>query len=86
MHIGKVKVCEPISKLVNELEDKGYIAIESGISDFHFHEVFIKMNESPTKPKRDCIEIERIEKIQMNIYMCTCHWSTVTITNDKSIE
>ena len=66
MHIEKVKICEPILKLVSELEKKGYITIERGVSAFHFHEMFINMNEPQCKLNRVSIEIKKFKRIYID--------------------
>ena len=44
MQIENIKVCDPITVLIRYLENIGFKIVESKISDYHFHEVYIKMS------------------------------------------
>lgn len=38
------KMCEPIAALVQSLHHLGFTTIEQKVSDYHFSELYIKMN------------------------------------------
>jgi len=72
--------CKPIENLVNLLVDNGFRMMEKKVSDYHFHELNIKM----TGETNNCpvnIEIEGIKRHTDNMFFCSCHWSSVEIVN-----
>lgn len=81
MQIDKIKVCEPITSLVDYLTKHGYEIVEKKVSDYHFHEVYIKMKSNNLKQIDDAF-IEKIDKIDNTTYFCSCHWSIIEIVND----
>lgn len=78
MKVDKVPVCDPIEKLITILIEKNYIMKESRISDFHFHELYFKM-QSLIKNSIDDIEIDKIKRVDSTTFSCTCHWSIVEL-------
>ncbi|CAZ97521.1 hypothetical protein Q4603_21865 [Zobellia galactanivorans] len=78
MQIEKVTVCKPIETLVKELKKNGFEIIEQKVSDYHFHQVSIKMSGNINLVKN--ISIDNIEKHDEHTYFCKCHWSTVEIS------
>ena len=48
MQIENIKVCNPITTLIQYLENKGFRIVEFKITDYHFHEVYIKMSGERT--------------------------------------
>ncbi len=59
MQIENIKVCNPITTLIQYLENKGFRIVEFKITDYHFHEVYIKMSGERT----DDIETININNI-----------------------
>ena len=80
--IFKVKVCEPIESLVDYLVNNGCEVIEQKVSDYHFHEVFIKMQSSDLS-KLNGTFIEGINLVEDSTYSCSCHWSIVEIVKEE---
>ena len=78
MQIDKIKVCNPIESLLNILLEKGFVLIESKVSDSHFHELYSKLQGNHTD-ELEQIKIDNIKKIDHNNFSCTCHWSIVEL-------
>ena len=78
MQIDQVEVCEPIKALVEYLTENGCETVEQKVSDYHFHEVYIKMQSDNLK-QLDGTFIKNIEKVDNTSYSCSCHWSIVEI-------
>ena len=78
MQIENIKVCNPITTLIQYLENKGFRIVEFKITDYHFHEIYIKMSGERT----DDIETININNIQRYSER-TCHWSTIELVYDK---
>jgi len=77
----KINTCEPIASLVNDLVNHDCKIIEQKLNDYHFHEMYIKLQGSKKSLENMKINIENIEKIDENKYACSCHWSTVEIVS-----
>lgn len=80
MKIDKIPVCDPIEKLIKILIEKNYIIKESSVSDFHFHELYFKM-QSVHKINLEKIAVEKINLVEPSTFCCSCHWSIVEINN-----
>lgn len=78
MNIDKIKVCKPIQTLIELLEENDFNVIESRIEDYHFHEVFIKLNGGNVDNIPQ-INIDKIDKISRVKFACSCHWSVVEL-------
>ena len=72
MQIENIKVCDPITVLIRYLENIGFKIVESKISDYHFHEVYIKMSGKKTNDI-DIISINNIQRYSERIFVCSCH-------------
>ena len=57
-------VCKPISALLDLLLKKGFKIVEQKISDYHFHELYFKLNHGTED--LETVEIEGIEKLNNN--------------------
>ena len=78
MQIENIKVCNPIKTLIQYLENKGFRIVEFKITDYHFHEVYIKMSGKKTNDI-DTISINNIQRYSERIFVCSCHWSMVEL-------
>jgi hypothetical protein len=81
--VDNIPICKPIKFFLELVESHGGSIIEQKISDYHFHELFFKVNNFQNK---DVKNIEGIEMLRDGIYYCTCHWSTVEISHLRSPE
>jgi hypothetical protein len=86
MKINNVEVCKPVETLVKHLLDENFSIIERKISDYHFHELYIKMSGRLNSLNSDIIETEGINKISNTEYYCSCHWSTVEICEGGNVS
>jgi len=78
MEIEGIELCKPIVELLEFLRDNDFTIIEERISDYHFHEVFIKMKNNSSK-RFDSIGIDNITQPNPDVFCCSCHWSCVAI-------
>ena len=82
MQIENIKVCNPITTLIQYLENKGFRIVEFKITDYHFHEVYIKMSGERTDDI-ETINITNIQRYSDRTFVCSCHWSTIELVYDK---
>ena len=80
MIIDNVIVCNPIEKIVNLLTESGFDIVEKKLNDYHFNEMYIKMEGNIDKCSAN-VEIEGITRHSNNLFICTCHWSRVEIVD-----
>lgn len=78
MEIDGIKVCKPIEELVALLKRHGFVITKQSVSDYHFHEVSIVMKGS-SLDGLDNIRIRGIQKINSDLFVCECNWSTVKV-------
>jgi len=78
MRIENIEVCQPIVELVKLLVRNNVTIIESRVSDYHFHEVFIRMKNNSFK-NFDDINIANITQPNQGMFCCSCHWSCVKV-------
>lgn len=78
MKIDDIEVCKPITELVLFFTKHGLILLDSKISDYHFHEVFIQM-KSNSFINYDYIKIKNISQAKPGLFYCSCHWSCIKI-------
>jgi hypothetical protein len=83
MQIDNITVCEPVERLINLLLKHGFVITEKRISDYHFHELYIKM-EGKNHENITNIKIDGIVKEGEDTFLCTCHWSTVKVVSGKN--
>ncbi|MDR2056822.1 MAG: AraC family transcriptional regulator [Dysgonamonadaceae bacterium] len=84
MQIDNITVCEPIEKLINLLLNHGFVITETNISDYHFHELYVKMNGESCDNIID-IKVDGISRKDEHTFLCTCHWSTVKIASEETM-
>ena len=82
MQIENIKACNPITTLIQYLENKGFRIVEFKITDYHFHEVYIKMSGERTDDI-ETININNIQRYSERTFVCYCHWSTIELVYDK---
>ena len=78
MQIEKVKVCNPIEILVDTLVKKGFEIVQSEVSDYHFHQLYFKLQGKYTD-ELEQIHMDKIKKIDDTTFSCSCHWSIVEL-------
>ncbi|SCC06947.1 AraC family transcriptional regulator [Gilliamella intestini] len=78
MEVEDIKVCEPISILVNIFLNHGFKIIEQKVTDYHFHELYFKL-EGKYFGGIDNINVDKIIRHNTNIFLCSCHWSIVEL-------
>lgn len=78
MKIANIEVCKPITQFVSFFIDKGMVIVESNISDYHFHEIMIKMKGNSSSAIHN-VKVENISKPKPGVFCCKCHWSCVKI-------
>ena len=78
MKIDDIEVCKPITELVLFFTQHGFTILDSKVSDYHFHEVFIQM-KSNSFINYDAIKIENISQPKPGLFCCNCHWSCIKI-------
>lgn len=72
-------LCKPMQSLVDFFESGGYKIIEKRMQDYHFHELYIKM-QGKDKRMMDNVTIPDISRVQgENIFICACHWSMLEV-------
>jgi hypothetical protein len=78
MQIDNIEICNPVETLIKFLLRNGFVIVDKKISDFHFHELFIKMSGEYFSGIED-IHIDGITQIDDKTFSCSCHWSIVEI-------
>lgn len=78
LQVDKIKVCNPLESLLNILLEKGFVIIKSKVSDFHFLELYIKLQGKETD-ELEQINIDKIKNIDHKNFSCACHWSIVEL-------
>jgi ribulose bisphosphate carboxylase small subunit len=76
--VDDIQICEPITLLIRVLIDHGFKIIEEKVSDYHFHELYIKM-EGKYFNDIENLNINKITRQRMNLISCSCHWSIVEL-------
>ena len=81
--INDCPACEPVSRLVGTLLENGFEIVEQYLDDYHFHQLYFKV-----KGDINLLEIMSLDGFsrEENKFICYCHWSTVEIMKDISIE
>ncbi|MEA5460199.1 hypothetical protein VB796_14170 [Arcicella sp. LKC2W] len=81
MIVDDCQACEPVNRLVNELLEKGFVIIEQRMEDYHFHQLYIKLQGNI-----DLLNLCRIDGFSSveNKFICECHWSTIEFITSRS--
>ena len=80
--VDKCPACEPINEFIETLLDGGFKIIEQKIEDYHFHQLYFKL-EGKLKGLENT-ERKGFKRIE-NKFICECHWSTVDLLEEKII-
>ncbi|MCS6823555.1 MAG: hypothetical protein NZ529_04605 [Cytophagaceae bacterium] len=81
--VDKCAACNPINRLINQLNDKGIEVVESKLEDYHFHQLYFKINAS-IEVTND-MSLDDLTK-RDNFIVCDCHWSRVEFLQSLAIE
>jgi hypothetical protein len=73
--------CDPVNKLVNNLFEQGFVIVEKQVEDYHFHQLYIKLQGNINL--LNSFSAEGFSKMD-NKYICDCHWTTVEIADNSS--
>ena len=68
-------VCEPVNDLIDFLENNNYKVVEEKVSDYHFHEVYFRLEG----PEIEIPQFPKISKHTNTQFVCECHWSMVEL-------
>lgn len=72
--IDNCPACEPINKLIAQIENQGFPIVESRLEDYHFHQLYFRVNAKIEEIKE--IDISEFT-LKDNFLICDCHWSRV---------
>jgi hypothetical protein len=79
--IDNCPACEPINRLIGDLENNGVLIIESKLEDYHFHQMYFKINASLEQLKD--MNLSGFTKND-NFLICDCHWSRIEFNNNQN--
>jgi hypothetical protein len=79
--IDNCSACKPINTLLEKLIDKGFEVLESKLEDYHFHQLYFKINTSIDTAKE--LKIEGFTE-KDNFLICDCHWSRLEFVKEKN--
>ncbi len=68
--------CEPVNRLIAMLLENGFEVIEQRLDDYHFHQLYFKLQGNLVFLKRKSFEGFTKKK---HIYFCDCHWTAVEV-------
>jgi hypothetical protein len=74
--VDDCRACEPVTRLVNELLEKGFVIIEHRMEDYHFHQLYIKLQGNLSLV--DSYSVDGFSRVD-NKFICSCHWSVIEI-------
>lgn len=74
-------ICDVMKNLFNQLKERNIPITECRMSDYHFHEYYIRVNANP-----EIIKTLHFEgaKIVDNSIVCDCHWSIMKFKEETS--
>jgi hypothetical protein len=72
--IDKCPACDPINRIIEKILERGYKILESKLDDYHFHQLYFKVNA-----KIDILDEIDISgfTIKDSFLVCDCHWSRI---------
>ncbi len=75
-------ICDVMKNLINQLKERNIPITECRMSDYHFHEYYIRVNANP-----EIIKTLHFEgaKIVNNSIVCDCHWSIMKFKEECQI-
>ncbi|PWK28362.1 hypothetical protein LV89_01146 [Arcicella aurantiaca] len=76
--VDDCRACEPVTRLVNQLLEKGFVIVEKRIEDYHFHQLYLKLQGNLTLV--DSYSVDGFARVE-NTFICNCHWSSLEVTN-----
>jgi hypothetical protein len=72
--IDNCPACASVNRLIQDIEDEGFCVLEKKLEDYHFRQLYFKLNVSLDK-------VKNIDKsgftIHDNFLVCECHWSRI---------
>jgi hypothetical protein len=75
------RACEPVSRLINELLEKGFVIVEQRMEDYHFHQLYLKLRGNTNLV--DSYLVDGFSRIEQK-FICNCHWSTIEIEDNSA--
>ncbi len=81
MNIDTDYICDVMKNLINQLKERNIPITECRMSDYHFHEYYIRVNANPEIIKTLHFEGAKIVK---NSIVCDCHWSIMKFKEETS--
>lgn len=72
--------CTPINELIHGLEKNGFKVIESRLEDYHFHQLYLRVNTTIENAKK--LNIEGLTE-KDNFLICDCHWSRIEFETER---
>ena len=80
--IQNCPACEPVNRLMEELTSEGFTILESRLEDYHFHQLYFKVNAKISNIKH----LGRIGFTRKdNFLVCDCHWTSVEFKDEDLI-
>lgn len=81
--IDNCPACDPINSIIEKILEAGYEILESKLEDYHFHQLYFKVNA-----KIDILSEIDISgfTIKDNFLVCDCHWSRIEFSQNEIIE
>lgn len=77
--IDNCPACEPINRLIKDIENKGFKILESKLEDYHFRQLYIKVEGELSELKNFDL---RGFSVSGNFLICDCHWSRIEFVKE----
>jgi hypothetical protein len=77
--VDNCPACDPINRLVKDLVERGYMIIERKLEDYHFHQLYFKVDTRLSEVKD--INTSGLTRFD-NFLVCDCHWSRIEFINE----
>jgi hypothetical protein len=71
--------CEPVNRLISTLLKNGFEISEQRLDDYHFHQLYFKLQGNLNFLKRKTFAGFTKKK---HTYYCHCHWTTVEMESE----